>query len=122
MIHREPDMDEGGPLFDRRSEGERRRDEGCDRVLDNAGDEWRSAVRDAIRAVALRQPFLTIEDVRAECERRGVPEPHHHNAWGSVMRGVPGLEATNGVAPNTNPQAHARIVLVWKSLLCEGGE
>lgn len=124
MIHREPDMDAGGPLFARKlvdtREGARRRDAGCERVLENAGDAWRADVYAAARSVAQRLPLLTIEDVRAECVLRGVAEPHHHNAWGACLRGCDFLERTDRVAPNTNPQAHARIVRVWRSLLCEG--
>jgi hypothetical protein len=104
---------------DNGEEGNRRKEEGMHLAADaqdHHDEEWaREALAD-IRAVALDQPFLDAEDVRAY----GVPEPKHSNAWGSVWRSAinKGWIIETQEEPRRNskrPEAHGAKMTRYKS-------
>lgn len=61
------------------------RDESLERVVANAGDDWRARALDVISRMPNGE--VTGEDIRLACLDAGV-EPHHHNAWGGVIAGL----------------------------------
>lgn len=60
------------------------RDEALTRVSKNSGT-W---FKDAVAAVGELRGYGEIsgEDIRFMLTERGLPEPHHRNVWGSVIR------------------------------------
>lgn len=68
-------------LFDTDA-GKRARDEELERVLRNAGTDWKQKAT----AIVLSMAGSTVlgEDIRLACTRRDV-RPHHHNAWGGFV-------------------------------------
>jgi hypothetical protein len=61
------------------------RDAALAQVSDNAGDFTAT-----VRRLVCRMPSglqLTGEDIRLECEARGIV-PHHHNAWGATINSM----------------------------------
>lgn len=90
------------------------RDESLTRVLDNAGDDWRESV--ALIVAEMPEHELTGEDIRLECESRGVG-PHHNNAWGGIVnhlirQGV--LQPTGRYQAMKAPGSHARKTQVYR--------
>ena len=57
------------------------RDAALERVLTNAGDDWKAK---AIAIVHTLPAEVTGEDIRLACAAAGVI-PHHHNAWGGFI-------------------------------------
>lgn len=45
---------------------------------------WSRAARDAVRQLPIYWEG-TGEDIRLHLVKGGLPEPHHHNAWGAVV-------------------------------------
>jgi hypothetical protein len=62
-------------------EARQARDEALARVTDNAGS-WMGAA--LARIETLRQWRGTSEELRLQLIRDGLPQPHHHNAWGAL--------------------------------------
>ena len=90
------------------------RDQALQQVAQRSGRWW----QDAIRAVqALPAGFEgTGEDIRLELERQGL-RPHHHNAWGSMVRrcmqlGL--LKKTGKRRAMKTPKSHARPTDVYR--------
>jgi len=63
------------------------RDKAVERVETNAGD-WSSQARNAFRRIIPPGWEGTGEDIRFELTKNGVPQPHHHNAWGPFIVGI----------------------------------
>lgn len=98
------------------SEGRRRRDVGTARVLENSGD-WKDQAAEVVRFVASSLPSFISDDVRAHAALRGVPEPPNANAWGAAIRSAERrgwVVWTGQVAQSNRPEAHARLVKVWR--------
>lgn len=113
-----------GPLFDAppKRTGEELRDAGLDLVLENEAEEWRAAALACVSSVASRLRWLSIHDVRRECERAGIGEPHHHNVWGALLRSAKGVvRHTGATVKNPSPSAHARTVGLWESVALGDG-
>lgn len=103
--------------FENRPTGESLKEEGITRVLDNASTripEWKEQV---ISCLSEMSGLITSEDLRSHASAMGIPEPHHHNAWGAVMnaaakRGL--IESTGTYTKSTRGEAHARVLQVWR--------
>lgn len=92
------------------------RNQGAARVLDNAGDPWSEATRRIITRLAATGHRFTSDDVRAEAQQAGIPEPHHPNAYGAALLAAAhaGLIIDTGrVARSERPEARGRKVAVW---------
>lgn len=57
------------------------RDRSIDRVLTNAGTDWREQAMEITRALGGE---VTGEDIRLACQAEKIG-PHHHNAWGGLV-------------------------------------
>ena len=104
-------MAQQGSLF-----GEQLKQEGCAVVAFNAGPLWNRAVDECIAECALAFDEFTYDDVRRLAAQRGIPEPHHPNAWGARMHAA----ARHGICRMTGRRrrslrgiAHARQVEIW---------
>lgn len=62
------------------------RDEGVERVTENAGMSFAAAIHAIVRAYPKGKRFIG-EDVRLDAEAAGV-FPHHPNAWGGVFASI----------------------------------
>lgn len=90
------------------------RDEALARVIRHAGEKFSSQVQ----FVTEWQPQgvgFTGEDIRLTCENIGI-KPHHHNAWGAVIRGL----VTRGIIEHTGEhiamralKSHARMTPLY---------
>lgn len=92
------------------------RNQGAARVLEHAGDGWQSDIRRVIYDLASRRLEFTSDDVRAEAQQAGIPEPHHPNAYGAALLAAAhaGLIIDTGrVARSERPEARGRKVAVW---------
>lgn len=93
---------------------------GMSQVERNADEAWKAAVLEAIRSVAHKMQYFTMEHVRFECSQMGVPEPHHVNAWGPMLKVAAKegyCESTNTYSKGTTAASHGHAMLVWRSLL-----
>ena len=93
---------------------ERARDEALEQVSENAGSGFTSKVRETVADIIPTGREVTGEDIRIICEDRGI-EPHHHNAWGAVIRGMihSHLEPTGEHEPMQTEKSHARKTPVY---------
>lgn len=101
--------------------GAERKERGLALAEQGQGPRWYSTVVSVVRAIAESQKTLTMEDVRARCDKYGVPPPGNPNAWGPVMRLAAAeeiVEQTDDFVTNERPSANSRQVRVWRSLLC----
>lgn len=98
------------------AEGRARRDAALEAVAD---PPWSSFANRALEAVARRQPVVTSDDVWAELERMGIPEPGEKRAIGPVMVAgtKAGLIAPLGYTTGTNPKHHADVMRTYRSRL-----
>ena len=112
LLHRRGDImtPQQGDLFPDGEEARRARDEGMDRVARNAGEDFTRRVRSHFQTHFQTGRHVTGEMVKLSCVRAGI-EPHHHNAWGPVIKSliVSGLLRKTGhtVLMKTR-QSHAR--------------
>ena len=86
------------------------------RAEDFTQPDFATAAYVAIRAVALRQELLYVDDIRRQC----LLEPSHFNAWGPVwMRAIRDglIERTGQYRKSTDPKKHAHQYPVYRSLL-----
>lgn len=60
------------------------RDDALAKVSDHAG-EWMDTAYAALLTIRIGTE-LTGEDVRRRLSEMGCPLPHHHNAWGALIR------------------------------------
>lgn len=61
------------------------REEAMRVVLENAGDDWRTAAHAVVCCMAGEE--VSGEDIRLRCLRYGI-KPHHPNAWGAFISGL----------------------------------
>lgn len=97
--------------------GEALRDAGTTRVLRNSG-EWADRALEQLHDLARTFPYLTADDLRTRMAALG-DEPHHHNAYGAAFRRAVArgwLEATDATCKSQRDDAHARRLVVWRSL------
>lgn len=64
------------------------RDEGMERVLTKAGDDWSAQARKAFLRVIPNKWEGMGEDIRLAVIKEGVPEPHSPNVWGPYINGL----------------------------------
>lgn len=93
------------------------RDAGAQRVLDNAGDDWKDrAIECIVRHWRGREGIA--EDFRRTCQAHGIG-PHHPNAWGALtlsMKRQNLLEETGEWRSPTDLKSHARPTRVYRVL------
>lgn len=103
--------------------GEQLRDAGMAQVSENAG-EWRDVARAAAERWFNQLPAgmqFTAEDIRDDIQST-VGTPHHDNAWSAVLGGRARSWLKNesivfiGTRTASRPQAHARILRVYRKL------
>lgn len=97
-------------------EADRQRDRGMALAAHAEGPDFATAAYMAIRAVALRQITVHVDDVRRQC----LLQPAHPNAFGAVwMRAIrEGLIAPTGQRrKSTDPKKHAHQYPVYASLI-----
>ena len=86
------------------NEAKRLRDAALKRVADNGGD-WREQ---ALLRIVLIESFEGMgEDLKIILRRGGLPEPHHVNAWGDVIKEA----IKQGVLIPTGKWAHSKLPL-----------
>jgi hypothetical protein len=58
----------------------------------------------------------TAEDMRLMLGKQGCPLPHHHNAWGALVRSarIKGLLSEIGFEKAKTKKSHARRVLTYR--------
>lgn len=92
------------------AEGERRRDEGIERVLSN-NESYRVRFFEAADAILIKDGCVTSDGVVQVC---GMPDGHP-SAIGGAMRAYAmrrGLKKV-GYVNSTRPSCHAAVVAVW---------
>lgn len=100
------------PGFDS-DEGDRRKDEGQERVLRNA-DDFREDVQVLIAELARKGEFTSTE-LRILADRRGIA-PHHPNAWGAAFSAASKsktIRPTGEYRKSPIPTCHSAVVAVW---------
>ncbi len=80
------------------------------------GDGWAYSAIAALRTYIITHPSFIGEEFRLWAAER-VGQPHHHNAWGAVMRvaaqmGI--IRMTDRQRPTTTKRSHARRSPVWE--------
>lgn len=100
-------------IFAAIEDGKRRRDDGMRAVRHNTHTGWRLLVDRVISDLAAAGREFTAEDVR---ERSGHPLGSHDNALGAAMAAAAraGIIETVGYEQATRPEAHGRILRVWR--------
>jgi hypothetical protein len=103
------------------SEADRRKQDGMALVITNAGDAWRQAAEKACLEHIRRSGEIgcLFEDAIFHATQiRGLPMPHHQNAWGPICSSLArkGLIARTGVYNKSKHDAsHARVNPVWRA-------
>lgn len=78
--------------------------------------EW----RDSILRLITRMPagtLFTSDDVRVQAEGRGIENPPHPNAWGSIFRQLRKDKLavkTGRYLPSEIPSNHGRVSAEWR--------
>ena len=110
-----------GPLFDRdpRDEGESGKQEGMNRVENNASSEFREAAEASVYQYALHNPTVTVNDMWDGLQALGVGT-RENRASGPVMtrcakRGW--IEKTDRVGRTNRATRHSGNVAIWRSLI-----
>jgi hypothetical protein len=96
--------------FEFMTEGLRRRDEGCEQVLENNPDFFEEAYQIGQHLADTRDEF-TVDDIHALCGS----VPVHHNAWGAVIKQLKEdqIIRTIDYRKSIRPEAHARVISVY---------
>lgn len=90
------------------------RDNALDRVTKTAG-KWSEVAMGYFRSLP-NGIEVTGEDVRRMLTDKGLPPPHHHNAWGAFIMNLvkSGVLVSTGRMVNMKTQkSHARRTLVY---------
>jgi len=92
-------------LFGARGE----RDKALDRVLGHTGPWIGMALAHVLLVIPRGVPH-TGEEIRLLLTREGLPPPHHHNAWGAMMRVAirRGIIREVGMGQMATKKSHAR--------------
>ncbi len=112
-------MAEPASLFDVPT-GNMLRDISLTEVEQHADVVWLAAARLAAREVARTRPEFTTDDIWKQ-----IPDgivTHELRAMGAVtkwMRKQGFAEPTAAYCPTVRPEAHARPVRIWRSLVCD---
>jgi len=113
----------GVESFPAPASGPERKEAGIEQVLENERIMWRVEIARLIRLTADNHEFFTSDDIHGLAEECGLREPHHPNAWGAAFNSAArdGIITPSGrFVPSERPDAHARMVGVWKSNLFSG--
>lgn len=107
------------------SVGEALKQMGMRDVLAGTSKEWRQHYLHVAVNFLARNVFVTGEDIRLACERDGLAQPHHPNAWGAMFSslsrgGREWIRLTNEWANMTDPKSHARCNRFWRSNIYRG--
>jgi hypothetical protein len=96
--------------------GRAERDAALARVSANAGNDWMAAAFACLLRLE-RDLDHTGESIRTQLMAMGCPPPHHHNAWGALIR----CGITRGVLVDTgrysqmeSRRSHARRTPVYR--------
>ena len=95
---------------------EEARDEALARVTVNSG-QWMYAARAFVAMVIPIGWTGTAEEIRLFAYRFGIPEPHHPNVWGALIRGCIELGLLNFTGEMRKPKSrksHARKIQVYR--------
>jgi hypothetical protein len=100
-------------LFGDLDDAQRRRDQGRRAVELNTHPGWKAHAERVVAELATSGVEFTAETVR---ERTGHPLASHHNAFGAVLAAAAraGTIVPAGFATATRPEAHGRILRVWR--------
>lgn len=84
-------------------------------------DDWQVTAMAALRRFAASKAdgFLA-EDFRAAYLASGGEPPHHHNAWGALIRAAATggiIEPTGNMARTRSPKTHAHPTRVWREAI-----
>lgn len=101
----------GQPEFDF-SEGQRRKDEGLDRIEGSHAD-FVPRMREAATAYCLDHGGVHIDDVRRMAAALGL-QPRHKNAWGAIFRGPGWYRIGARASELTSNHRHVSPVWAWK--------
>ena len=100
-------------LFDADESAKLARDAALRRVADNGGP-WHGRALSAL--VLLKGYEGTFEDIRLTLIRKGLPNPHHHNAWGALSKAAEDqhiLVPTGKFRHMQTTKSHARRTAVY---------
>lgn len=93
------------------------RDDALSRVTANVGAGWIAHGLRMIEEFARTRPDFIGEEFRQWAQEHGLPAPHHHNAWGALLRAA----STRGVIRITERarqmktrKSHARRSPIWE--------
>jgi hypothetical protein len=92
------------------------RDEALAQVSRNAGLDWMGGA--LLRIAAFRNWRGTAEDVRVTLLANSYPSPHHHNAWGALIKTAIKRKLIIPTGDLTNmktKKSHARRTPVYRS-------
>jgi hypothetical protein len=100
--------------------GQALRDEGMD-LVQSHNAAWTARALDELGTLAHTRPLLSADTLR---DRMALldDQPAHHNAYGAVFATAARmgmLERTDRTVESTRPDAHARRLTVWRSLVCD---
>lgn len=103
--------------------GAQARDSALRVVEQNASAAWKADAKEAVREVALREPYFTSDALWAWLSVNSSARTHEHRALGSIMswahrKGI--IEPTERFVPSAKPQQHHQPLRMWKSLLYRG--
>ena len=98
-------------LFEALSE----RDKAIQKVSINSGN-WIQRARAMLRSVIKPGWEGTGEDIRLELLKAGLPAPHHHNAWGALIKSVVPKHfiPTGKFRHMRTKKSHARQTIVYR--------
>ena len=97
-------------------ESERRKAEGQRIVTANEREHWKMRIALVIDGLRRRGLPFTGDDVRERAAARGIPEPHHPNAYGAAMTAAARkgrIQKTGRYVKSSIPSRHAAVVAEW---------
>ena len=90
-----------------------------ERAYTNADDDWKKQYyQNAVKFLTANR-YLEGGHLCAFCRQQGMPDPHHHNVWGSMLaslRKLGWIEKVGMVTPTTK-HTHINSVCQWESKL-----
>lgn len=98
--------------------GEELKQHGMALVLSHAGTDWKDQVIAASTLFLIHNQHTTGPELRAFCIGCGCAEPAHVNAWGAAINRLAhsgAMESTKNFIRSTEPKAHSRFVMIWRS-------
>ena len=95
--------------------GETLKQQGTAAVLDH-NPAWGQTAWGVLEELAASWTPFTSDDLREKCKERGVPEPHHHNAWGALIfaAACKGTIHDIGRRKSRLPAARGRMLALWQ--------